>query len=538
MNRTFTLFAFLFFSCSIISAQNLAGSGKCLNFDGTNNYINLGTGLRNITNKVTLEAWIKTTSTNNQWIIGKYYNLDDKGFQLYTIGGKAAISGRDNANIYRTADGTTLINDGKWHHLAGICNVSIWEIWVDGKLEGSLNTGNLNADLTSVQPLTIGNYAFYSDLYFNGEIDEVRIWNTARNSSDIRQYMCQKLNPNSPGLVGYYKLDEGTGTFATDKSISNITGTLINFNSNDWRTSGAPIGDVSNYIYTNSWGKLRVKLPGLSLDTFSVSNVTGNPIGVQVYRVNGSPNSINGLPSTTNINSYFGVFAAGIKSTTYTAQYKPQGITCLSDSFIFYKRPDNSGITWQKLPAYKNSSNHYFEKPTEIYRSEYFPSLKTDRVKVEIQIISNSDSCAGTPVVLMASAATAYLWNTGQTTQSISTTIPGTYTVIATDPLGCTTSDTILFNPKSPCNNGQSDLIIYNILTPNSDTKNDFFLIKNIHQYPGNELQLFNRWGQEIYKTTNYKNDWSGKDIPSGIYFYLLKLSDGRKYKGWFEIVR
>ncbi|MCP6390855.1 gliding motility-associated C-terminal domain-containing protein, partial [Klebsiella pneumoniae] len=51
-----------------------------------------------------------------------------------------------------------------------------------------------------------------------------------------------------------------------------------------------------------------------------------------------------------------------------------------------------------------------------------------------------------------------------------------------------------------------NDVVVYNILTPNGDTKNDFFFVENIHLYPENELKLFNRWGKEIYSTTDYKN--------------------------------
>jgi gliding motility-associated-like protein len=73
-------------------------------------------------------------------------------------------------------------------------------------------------------------------------------------------------------------------------------------------------------------------------------------------------------------------------------------------------------------------------------------------------------------------------------------------------------------------------VIIPNIFTPNNDTKNEFFEIKNIEQYPKNTLQIFNRWGKEVFSASPYNNDsekFDGKDLPDGVYFYVLNLGDG-----------
>ena len=48
-------------------------------------------------------------------------------------------------------------------------------------------------------------------------------------------------------------------------------------------------------------------------------------------------------------------------------------------------------------------------------------------------------------------------------------------------------------------------LNVYNIITPNGDGKNDVLVIDNIQLYPGNTLTIYNRWGREVYKTTNYQ---------------------------------
>ncbi|MBN2165825.1 MAG: tandem-95 repeat protein [Marinilabiliaceae bacterium] len=86
-------------------------------------------------------------------------------------------------------------------------------------------------------------------------------------------------------------------------------------------------------------------------------------------------------------------------------------------------------------------------------------------------------------------------------------------------------------------NNDNCDLNnIPNTFSPNNDGVNDFFIIpiiKNTKEYPKNEIIIFNRWGSEVYKMTNYDNRWNGRAsnsafgsdiLPEGTYFYILKL--------------
>jgi gliding motility-associated-like protein len=73
---------------------------------------------------------------------------------------------------------------------------------------------------------------------------------------------------------------------------------------------------------------------------------------------------------------------------------------------------------------------------------------------------------------------------------------------------------------------------INNVFTPNGDGKNDTWVINNLELFKENELFVYNRWGNEVYTTKNYRNNWDGSDLTEGTYFYILKVKDCEQ---WFE---
>ena len=89
-------------------------------------------------------------------------------------------------------------------------------------------------------------------------------------------------------------------------------------------------------------------------------------------------------------------------------------------------------------------------------------------------------------------------------------------------------------------------LIIFNAISPNQDGKNDGFYIRGIENYPDNEVVVFNRWGNEVYRKKGYRNDdawqgtWNGLSVPDGTYFYCIYLNDssGRKYYGYLQSMK
>ncbi len=74
-------------------------------------------------------------------------------------------------------------------------------------------------------------------------------------------------------------------------------------------------------------------------------------------------------------------------------------------------------------------------------------------------------------------------------------------------------------------------------ISPNGDGMNDYL------ELIANKVEIFNRYGKEVYTKSNYNNDWHGQfngggEMPDGTYYYVIELVSGDKKTGWIYINR
>ncbi|MBO9701663.1 MAG: gliding motility-associated C-terminal domain-containing protein [Sporocytophaga sp.] len=85
------------------------------------------------------------------------------------------------------------------------------------------------------------------------------------------------------------------------------------------------------------------------------------------------------------------------------------------------------------------------------------------------------------------------------------------------------------------------ELVIPNLMTPNHDGKNETYIIRDVNNYdilPGAKLEVYNRWGERVYKNSSYDNSWNAANISDGMYYYYLKTGCAKdEYKGWLHII-
>jgi len=168
-------------------------SGSCLQFDGVNDYVNCGNNPSlNITNAITIEAWVKSANySGSKDILTKYY-YDWAFRQTWNGNGVFIFILRIEGTLRDlTYNNPSYLWNGDWHHIVGTFDGITRKIFVDGGQKAS-NSNYSGKITTSGRELKLG-FSDSSHEYFNGLIDEVRIYNTALPAAQIQQHYVQGL---------------------------------------------------------------------------------------------------------------------------------------------------------------------------------------------------------------------------------------------------------------------------------------------------------------------------------------------------------
>jgi len=221
--------------------------------------------------------------------------------------------------------------------------------------------------------------------------------------------------------------------------------------------------------------------------------------------------------------------------------------------------------------------------------------------KPTVDLPEKIEFCKGKTATLDAgSGFSSYLWSTGATTQTITVSTPGNYSVTVKNSFGCEATDnvqvsysvlaeivsinvtnnsatiimsatgnyeysldnfiwqdsnvfnnlemgeyTVYVRTKAGCIIGQKSFSIFNIpnaISPNGDGRNDKWKVAGLENYLGSEVNVYDRRGIPVFKQIINKKplEWDGKlngnPVPTGNYWYTIKVSDGRVYTGWLLI--
>ncbi|MEP1095870.1 MAG: LamG-like jellyroll fold domain-containing protein [Cyclobacteriaceae bacterium] len=212
----------------IFERQDGVNSGKSLRFDGVNDHVAID-GLtydRSSYTEITVEAWIKTLNSGDQPII----SFDRNNYWQLEINGDAADEGKVGWSVQTNAGpldlgGVTRIDDGAWHHIAAVYNNGVATIYIDGQLDATstlgatMGTGTTRFGFIGAESAAdVFNGTHGPDLFFDGNLDELRIWSTARTAEEIAKNYNRYINNNVSGLLAYYRCDEGIGTQIYDTS--------------------------------------------------------------------------------------------------------------------------------------------------------------------------------------------------------------------------------------------------------------------------------------------------------------------------------
>ena len=212
--------------CSSFNLSLATGIGSVLNLDGDEDYVRIENSHTLVmTDALTIEAWIYPLGPG----IGR------EGIIVCNIG-QYQLARFDDGSIWfaisnenpgwEWIDSGYIVPEGTWAHLALTysANAKLFQLFVDGVLVFSTaGTGSIGDFHPTLNYFRIGARREARREFFDGLIDEVRVWDIVRTDFEIRSTIDTSLQGNEPGLAGYWNFDDGT---ANDLSKNWNHGTL------------------------------------------------------------------------------------------------------------------------------------------------------------------------------------------------------------------------------------------------------------------------------------------------------------------------
>jgi hypothetical protein len=297
--RKFLTLLFLFVLTNNLIAQN-AG----IYFDGTDDYVMSDISPIAGNTAKTVEAWIKTTANSNPSAGGVQKVIVEMG--LMSTGTRFTFNLLNNNAIRLEVEGngingTTAVNDGQWHHVAGVYDplaITKVALYLDGVLEAS---GNLTVTVNTAATGNIQIGRRCDGLhYFNGTIDEVRVWNVARTASQIANNRNVELCNSTANLVAYFPMNEGTpgATNTANTSISSYGNTFGTGVLNGFKLSGSTSNFVTGKPLGAGLSVNKINLTKCNAYNWPVTNQTYNTSGTYIGRIA----KVNGCDSIIKLN--------------------------------------------------------------------------------------------------------------------------------------------------------------------------------------------------------------------------------------------
>ncbi|MEI7981668.1 MAG: LamG-like jellyroll fold domain-containing protein [Bacteroidota bacterium] len=345
-----------------LGAQNFA-----LYFNGLNNKVGIyDSPVLNPTSALTVEAWINAGSwAGSIWagnIICKQGTSPDRGYGL-TAGENGRVEFTISmSNSWKSVNTPQMLGLNTWYHLAGVFDGTSLKIYVNGLLQNTTVVSGAISPSTGVV-MNFGENPTFSGRYFNGDMDEVRIWNVARTQTEIQQNMAVTLTGSEPGLTGYWTMNEGTGTITHDMTSNGNNGTLINMNASNWVPGFVPPGldaGVTEIISPARLGSgfTSNEVITINVKNFSTENITDIPVSFTID--GGAPVTaiISGVlapftsveytfPDPVDLSGYSTVLIKAF--TSVPGDQNPNNDTTVAtvsqtlDYFVFYRERHNFG---------------------------------------------------------------------------------------------------------------------------------------------------------------------------------------------------
>ncbi|MFM2439128.1 MAG: hypothetical protein RLZ16_125, partial [Bacteroidota bacterium] len=230
-----------------------------INFDGVDDHINFKNNFNLNSGNFSIETWVKSNATNGniQTILSKHLSpTSADGYDLRLVNN--AISFNWNTN---SITATHAIDTNRWYHIAVTFDGTNYKLYLDGLLDKTVSGANPTSNSIDFILGAMSQNNTIPNNYYNGWMDEVRIWNVSLTADQIRKMMNQEIINDGSGnvkgviipkntsglswtnLVGYYQLNANTDInngYVLDKSSHNINGKIKNIYTSQDETAPIP----------------------------------------------------------------------------------------------------------------------------------------------------------------------------------------------------------------------------------------------------------------------------------------------------------
>ena len=429
-----------------------APGGTALRFDGLDDRVTFGPAPALGAATFTIETWFRrdgpgsTATTGSGGIVavplvtkGMAETEGDNRDTNYFLGidGKRRVLAADFEDTVNggnhPAYGVTPICDGVWYHAAVTYDGTTWRLYLNGVLETQLVAGNFTPRFDSIQHAALGtalNSNGSASGAFQGALDEVRIWNVARDASQIQSAMTDVL-PSAPGLIGRWSLDEGTGTSISDSSGSGVTGTLKN--GPTW-VAGSPFaptpqlpGDYGVHLKGTTGAADYISLgpaPNLGAASFTVETwFKRDGTGVTTTTGTGGLTAVvplvtkgrsDGEGNATDINYFLGIsgsvlaadFEEGASGASPGLNHPLTGITPLVNNQWYHGAVTYDGVTLQLYLNGVLEATAVVDRPARADSVEH-AAIGTALNSAGVATMPRPPGTAGSPVFLKARTRSA-----------------------------------------------------------------------------------------------------------------------------------
>ncbi len=304
---------------------------NALNFDGSNDYISLSSNIPYTNNAITIDAWIRSTASNSGGIddiiswgnttYGSTSTTKVNVVEFRVYNGKLSFVLNDNSTFYEITS-RDYVNTGKWVHVAVVKSGTNVTLYINGQADTNPILASTNTSSTAPTSAPLPNvtnigalgyngglgYGITNGSSFLGDIDQIRVWNTVKNITDISTNRFVEMSGNESGLVASYDFNQGVanGSNGSLTVLNNINSDTYTGTLNSFALTGTSSNFVTGFI------------PEITAAGSATSVAVGNTLQLSNGLTGGTWASSNTSYATVNTSGLVTGVASGSVTITYT----------------------------------------------------------------------------------------------------------------------------------------------------------------------------------------------------------------------------